>query len=92
MLNPPPSFKKRVAASNCSLGTHKSINFAILNPSDWDQGSKIGIIIDGKGLDPGTILHLKLVIIPMRVLHTSSFTLSMRRCNMSLNPKMCSSH
>jgi hypothetical protein len=39
------------------------MNFTILKPSDCEQGLKIGIVIDGKGLDSGTLLCLKLVTI-----------------------------
>jgi hypothetical protein len=54
---------KGIATSNCSLGTYNPVNFTILKPSDWEQGLKIGIMIDGKGIDLGTLLHLKLVTI-----------------------------
>jgi hypothetical protein len=55
--------QKGVAASNCSLGTCNPINFTILKPSDWEGGLNIGIMIDGKGLDPRTTLYLKLVTV-----------------------------
>jgi hypothetical protein len=50
---------KGVGTSNFSFGTCNHINFIILKPSDWEQKFNIGIMIDGKGLDPGTLLHLK---------------------------------
>jgi hypothetical protein len=42
-------------------GTCNPINFTVLKPSDCKQGHTISIRIDGKGLDPGTLMHLKLV-------------------------------
>jgi hypothetical protein len=59
---------KGVATSNCSFGTCNPINFTILKPSDWKQKHKIGIMINGKKLDPRALLHLKLVTI----IHESS--------------------
>jgi hypothetical protein len=49
--------------TNFSLGTCNPINFTILKPSYWEQGHKIGMMINGKEFDPGTLLHLKLVTI-----------------------------
>jgi hypothetical protein len=48
---------------NCTLGTCNPINFTILKPSDLKQGRMVGIIINGKGADPGTLLYFKLIII-----------------------------
>jgi hypothetical protein len=42
--------QKEVATSNCSLGTCNPINFTILKPSGWEQGHKICIMINGKGV------------------------------------------
>jgi hypothetical protein len=39
------------------------VNFTVLKPSDWALGHIIGIRIDGKGLDPGSLMHLKLVTV-----------------------------
>jgi hypothetical protein len=52
-----------VATSNCSLGTCNPMNFTILKPSNWEQGLKIDIMIDGRGLHPRSLLHLKLVAV-----------------------------
>jgi hypothetical protein len=57
----PPS--QGEAASDCTHGTCNPVNFTVLKPSDWTQGRTIGIRIDGKGLDPGSLMHLKLVTV-----------------------------
>jgi hypothetical protein len=56
-------FCKGTAAPDCASGTCKPINFTALKPSDWKQGYIVSIRIDGKGLDPRTLMHLKLVTI-----------------------------
>jgi hypothetical protein len=60
---PSALLERGVANSNFSLGTCNPVNFTILKPSDWEQGHKIGIMINGKELDPRTLLHLKLITI-----------------------------
>jgi hypothetical protein len=50
-----------IAAPDCTPGTCNPVNFTVLKPSDWKPGHVIIIRIDGKGLDPGTPMHLKLV-------------------------------
>jgi hypothetical protein len=48
---------------DCTHSTCNPINFTVLKPSDWTQGQVISIRIDGKGLDPGSLMHLKLVTV-----------------------------
>jgi hypothetical protein len=50
-------------APNCTPLTCNTVNFTVLKPSDWTQGHVIGIRIEKKGLDPGTLMHLKVVTI-----------------------------
>jgi hypothetical protein len=52
---------KGLAAPDCTRGTCNPANFTVFKPSDWTQGHVTSIRIDGKGLDPGTLMHLKLV-------------------------------
>jgi hypothetical protein len=52
---------KGTAAPNCTFGTCIPINFTVLKPSDWTWGHIIGIKIDEEGLDPGSLIHLKVV-------------------------------
>jgi hypothetical protein len=49
------------AAPGCTRGTCNSVNFPVLKPSDWTRGQVISIRIDGKGLGPENLIHLKLV-------------------------------
>jgi hypothetical protein len=58
---------KGKAASCCTRGTCNPVNFTALKPSDWTQGHVIGIRIDGKGLDPGSLMHLKLVTVTHKI-------------------------
>jgi hypothetical protein len=51
------------AASDCTHGTCIPVNFTVLKPSDWTQGHVIGIRRDGKGLDPRSLMYLKLVTV-----------------------------
>jgi hypothetical protein len=44
------------------------LNFTVLKPSDWTWGYAIGIGINEKGLNPGTLMPLKVVT----VIHKSS--------------------
>jgi hypothetical protein len=50
---------KRISAPDCTPGTCNPVHFTVLKPSDWTQGHIISIRIDGKGLDPRTLIHLK---------------------------------
>jgi hypothetical protein len=45
---------KGTPTPNCTLGNCDPIIFTILKPSDWEQGHKVGVKINGKGYDPGT--------------------------------------
>jgi hypothetical protein len=54
---------KRTAVPNCTPGTCNPVNFTVLKPSDWTQGHVIGIRINGKGLDPGTLMYFKVVTV-----------------------------
>jgi hypothetical protein len=54
---------KGTAAPDCTPGTCNTVNFTVLKPSDWKQGHIVSIKIDEKGLDPGTLMHLKLITI-----------------------------
>jgi hypothetical protein len=48
---------------DCTPSTCNHVNFIVLKPSNWKQGHIISIRIDGKGLDPGTLMHFKLVTV-----------------------------
>jgi hypothetical protein len=52
-------------ASDCTLGTCNPVNFTIFNLSEpnWEMRQSIGILIDGKGEDPSTLLHFRLITI-----------------------------
>jgi hypothetical protein len=52
---------KGIAAPDCTPGTCNPVYFPVLKPSDGIQGHVISIRIDEKGLDLGTLIHLKLV-------------------------------
>jgi hypothetical protein len=52
---------KGLAIPDCTSGTCNHVNFTVLKPSDWKQGHVISIKVDGKGLDPGSLMYLKLV-------------------------------
>jgi hypothetical protein len=60
---PSSLLQKAIANSNCSLGTCNPLIFTIFKPLDWEQRYKICIMINGRGLDPKTLLHFKLVTI-----------------------------
>jgi hypothetical protein len=51
----------KYTAPDCTHSTCNPVNFTILKPSDWTQGQIISIRINGKGLDPGSLMHLKSV-------------------------------
>jgi hypothetical protein len=51
---------KGKAAPDCNCGTCNPVNFTVLKPPDWTQGQVISIRIEGRGLDPGTLMHLEL--------------------------------
>jgi hypothetical protein len=57
-IHSPPS--QGIAAPDWTPGTCNPVNFTVLKPSHWTQGHVISIRTDGKGLDPGTLMHLKL--------------------------------
>jgi hypothetical protein len=61
-LNTQPSFTRR-KLPDCTSGTCNPVNFTVLKPSDCTQGKVISIRIDGKALDPGSLMHLKLVTV-----------------------------
>jgi hypothetical protein len=54
---------KGKAAPNCTHGTCNPVNFPVLKLSDWTQGQVISIRIEGKGPDPGSLMHFKLVTV-----------------------------
>jgi hypothetical protein len=54
---------KGTAAPTVPLDTCNLINFIVLKPSERKCGLIISIRRDGKGLDPGTLMHLKLVTV-----------------------------
>jgi hypothetical protein len=54
---------KGTAAPNCTSDAYNPVNFTVLKPSDWTRGHVIGIRIDEKGLNPRTLMHLKVVTI-----------------------------
>jgi hypothetical protein len=60
-VHSPPS--QGEAAPDCSHGTCNLVNFTVLKPSDWTRGQIISISIDGKDLDHGNWMHLKLVTV-----------------------------
>jgi hypothetical protein len=51
---------KGIAAHDCTHGTCNPVNFTVLKPSDWTWGYVIGIRIDKKGLDLGSLVDLRL--------------------------------
>jgi hypothetical protein len=53
--------RKGIAAPDCIHGTSNPVNFSVLKSSNWKQGHVTSIRIDGKELDPGTLMYLKLV-------------------------------
>jgi hypothetical protein len=66
--------QKSTTTPNCSQGICNPVNFTVLKPSDWTQGQKISIRIDGQGFDPRTLLYLKLTNVthestPYQVFH-----------------------
>jgi hypothetical protein len=60
--------EKGVATFKYKLGACNPINFTILNPEElrWKIGHKVGMYINGWGTDPGTILYLKRVMVPLK--------------------------
>jgi hypothetical protein len=52
---------KGIATNDCTSGTCNSVNFTVARLSDWKEGHVIRIKIDGKGLDLGILMYLKLV-------------------------------
>jgi hypothetical protein len=58
-VHSPPS--QGEAAPDCTCGTCNPVNFTVLKPSDLTLGHVIGIRIDEKGLDPGSLMHFRLV-------------------------------
>jgi hypothetical protein len=63
---------KGKAAPDCTHGACNPVNFTVLKASNWTWGHIIGIRISGKGLDPRTL-------IPMRVPPTKFFSPFMRK-------------
>jgi hypothetical protein len=55
--------QKGTTTSKYNQGTCNPVNFTVLKPSDWTQGQIIGIRIDGRDFDPGSLLHLKLITV-----------------------------
>jgi hypothetical protein len=62
-LNTQPSFTKGKAAPDCTHGTCNLVTFTVVEPLYCTRGHITGIRIDGKGLDPGSLMHLKLVTV-----------------------------
>jgi hypothetical protein len=54
---------KGLTASNCTFGTSNPENFTTLKSLDWEQSHIVSIKINEKGIDPGTLLHFKLITI-----------------------------
>jgi hypothetical protein len=54
---------KGTPTPDCTLGNCNSVNFIVVKPSDWEQAVTIGIKINEKGYNPGTLLHHKLVTV-----------------------------
>jgi hypothetical protein len=90
--------QEREAASDCTLATCNLVNFTIFNLSEpnWEIGQVISILIDGKGEDPGTLLHFRLITIThesssYQVFHSfyeemkSEFSISVKTKNLFLS-------
>jgi hypothetical protein len=80
------------ATPDCTLGACNPVNFTIFNLKEtgWEVGEKFGILINGEGTDPSTLLHFQLNMIT----HESSscwvftpFTRRYRVSHLSLNQK-----
>jgi hypothetical protein len=54
---------RATAAPDCTPSTCNPVTFTVLKPTDWKQGHIVSIRIDGKGHDPRTLMHLKLVTV-----------------------------
>jgi hypothetical protein len=56
---------KRKATPGYTLGACNPVNFTIfnLNETGWEVGKKFGILINGEGTDPSTLLHFQLSMI-----------------------------
>jgi hypothetical protein len=91
--------QKGEATSNCTLGSCSPVNFTIFNLSEpnWGIGQATGILIDGKGEDPSTLLHFRLTTIThesssYQVFHSfyeemkSEFPISVKTKNLFLSP------
>jgi hypothetical protein len=87
---------KGTVAPNCTPGTCNPVNFTVLRPSDWTRGHVIVIRIDEKGLDPGSLMHLKVVTVTheissYQVFHSfyeemrSKFSISAKTKNLCLS-------
>jgi hypothetical protein len=60
MCSPPSQGK---AAPNYSCGSCNPVNFTVLKPPDYTREKVISIRINEKGLDPESLMHLKLVTV-----------------------------
>jgi hypothetical protein len=56
-------YHKGKAAPDYTHGTYNPVNFNVLKLSDWSLGQIISIRINGKGLDLGSLMNLKLVTV-----------------------------
>jgi hypothetical protein len=84
---------KGKAGPDCTRSTCNPVNFNVLKPSDWTWGKVINIKIDKQGLDPESLIHLKLVTVThenslCQVFHSfykkmkSEFSISMKAKNL----------
>jgi hypothetical protein len=57
--------QKGEATPNSTLGACNLVNFTIFNHNEtgWEVGKKFGILINGEGIDPDTLLHFQLIMI-----------------------------
>jgi hypothetical protein len=85
---------KGTAAPDCTHGTCNPVNFTVLKPSDWTWGQVISIRTDGKSLDPGSLMHLKLVTVTHESSSYQVFNSFYEEMNFPSQPKLktCSSH
>jgi hypothetical protein len=85
--------QKGGATPNCTLGACNHANFTVFNLDETglEIGKKFGILINGEGTDPGTLLHFQLIMITHESSSYQVFHSFMRRYKVSfpfqLKPK-----
>ncbi|KAB0360914.1 hypothetical protein FD754_005070 [Muntiacus muntjak] len=61
--------QKGTVDSKCKVGTCNPVNFTVFNPGDsrWERGYQISNCINGRGLDPETVLIFQSISVPLWV-------------------------